>query len=436
MDVNVRYNPKFEPLFSNTQFYKVLYGSAGSGKSYAVAQHIIKRILDPKEAGFHKVWAFRKVSTFLEESVYAQFLEVIKDFGAQGMFTYNKTQKIITCLNGSSIRCSGLDEVDKIKSAANITIVWLEEATEYEEQDINQLDLRMRGITPVYREMILTFNPISELHWLKRKFFDAPEEGVKKKLFLLHSTFLDNMFLDEDYKDRLVNVHSHDPNNYRVYVLGQWGKVVTGQEYYRSFKEKEHCGVTKIVNYTPLHITFDFNVVPYLAVSVWQIEKMGNVWEVRGIGELPLKHPHNSTEDACFEILDRYGDLGLGFVIYGDATGRARKTSSKKTDYMIIEQILGHNIIEMRVPRSNPLPQDVREFMNRMFFGIFPIKPIIHPEMKYLLQDLTHILEDGERRKVKALGKDPVSKQTIEKYGHFSDGMDYMFCEVFKDFMI
>ena len=43
--MEVVYNPKFEKLFEDKMFYKVLYGSAGSGKSYAVAQKIIKRVV-------------------------------------------------------------------------------------------------------------------------------------------------------------------------------------------------------------------------------------------------------------------------------------------------------------------------------------------------------------------------------------------------------
>ena len=404
-----------------------------SGKSYAVAQKIIQRVVLEKG---HSVWAFRKVSTYLDDSVFATLRQVIEDFGVGSYFKVNKTKKKLTCVNGNSITCAGLDEPEKIKSILSITIAWVEEATEFNEADINQLDLRMRGKTPHYREMIFSFNPISELHWLKRKFFDAPEEGVKDQLFKLHSTFLDNCFLDEAYKSRLINVHSHDMNNYRVYVKGEWGRVITGQEYYKNFKEETHVKVTEYQDGLPLHLTLDFNVVPYMAATVWQIQKKGNVYECHGLGELVLKHPKNSTEDMCYEFLQEYKDyLHNGVIIYGDATGRARKTSSKKTDYMIIEQIIGSRIIEIRVPRANPIPNERHTFMNRMLWGTFPIKLFVHPDMKYTRQDFTHVLEDGERRKIKEKGRDPVSKQQVEKYGHLSDGVDYFFCEAFKHLM-
>ncbi len=431
--MEVKYNPKFEPFFNATCYYKVLYGSAGSGKSYAVAQKIIKRVIEEKG---HAVWCFRKVNTYVKNSVFATLKEVVKDFGVSEHFKVNNTEQLLTCNNGNTINCKGLDEPEKIKSILRMTIAWVEEATEFDEEDIQQIGLRMRGEFPYYRELIMSFNPISELHWLKRKFFDDVTPSIAGNLHVLHSDFRDNHFLGEEYKQRLINDHVHDQNAYRVYVQGLWGRVITGQEYYKNFKEEDHVGEPVYDSSAPLHLTLDFNVVPYMAATVWQIKKVGNTYICSALEELVLKHPKNSTEDMCYEFIDRWGErCHNGVIIYGDATGRARKTSSKKTDYMIIEQIISHRITEMRVPRANPLPQERHTFMNRMLWGSFPIKMIVHRDMKYTIQDFTHVLEDGERRKIKEKGRDPVSKQQVEKYGHLSDGVDYFFCEAFRQWM-
>ncbi len=435
MGGDVKYNPAFEEFFNSEKFYKILYGSAGSGKSFAIAQKIVRRCL--LEQG-HAVWCFRKVSTFVEHSVYNTIIEVLRDFGAYDLCSYNRTQKIIRFPGGNTIFCSGLDEQEKIKSISKMTIAWVEEATEFSEQDINQIDLRMRGEADVYREMLLSFNPITELHWIKKKYFDAPSEGIKNNLFTLHTTFKDNFFLDKGYIERLLTVHSHDPNNYRVYVLGEWGRVTTGQEYYKWFDMEKHTADTKLIPGLPIHISFDFNVVPYMSLTVWQIERsMDNRWKARGIEEIRGEHPKNSTEDVCYIFEEKYEDLlGGGLLIYGDATGRARKTSSKKTDYMIIDQILGRHIVDVRVPRANPIPYDTHTFMNRMMYGGYPIDFCVDKEMKFTIQDITHVLEDGERKKVKKSARDPVSKQIVELYGHLSDSMDYFFMEAFKQYRI
>ena len=443
--VKVKYNPAFQKFFSDTSFYKVLYGSAGSGKSYAIAQKIILRLLE--EPGHH-AWCFRKVSTYIPESVFGTLISVIEDFGVRDLVSINKTNRTIFFKNnGNKINCAGLDDEEKLKSIEKMTIAWVEETTEYEEQDVNQVGFRMRGEFPYYRELIMSFNPISELHWVKRRFFDEVTPEMRKRLYVLHTVMDDNFFLGEDYKERIREDHAHDPNNYRIYVEGKWGRIKTGQEFYKWFNVDDHVGETAYNPLLPLHISWDFNVLPYMSLTLWQIErKVGELkatrtynewWEVRGIEELVGTHPRNSTEDMCYYFLEKWGEkCKSGVFVYGDATGRARKTSSKKTDYMIIQQVIGHMVIEVRVPRSNPIPMEKHTFMNRMMYGSLPIRMLLHPEMKFTIQDFTHVLEDGERKKVKQAARDPVSKQVVEKFGHLSDSTDYFFMEAFKQYRV
>ncbi len=445
--IQVTYNPAFEEFFSSPKFFKVLYGSAGSGKSYAIAQKIVQRLL--KEEGHH-AWCFRKVSTFIPESVFATILQVIDDFGVRSNVRVNRTNRTIHFVSTNNwITCAGLDDEEKIKSILRMTIAWVEEATEFNEQDINQIGLRMRGESPLLREMVLSFNPISEMHWIKRMFFDDVTPELEKRLYTLHTTYKDNLFLGQEYIERLEEVYSHDENNYRIYVRGEWGRVKTGQEYYKWFNHDHHVGEVPYDPMLPLHISWDFNVLPYMSLTIWQIHKReGQMiegmearfpqwWEAAGLAEIAGTHPHNSTEAMCHRFVDEWEDrLRGGVIIYGDATGRARKTSSKKTDYMIIQQILGAYTIAVRVPRSNPIPMETHSFMNRMMFGSVPVKMTLHPSMKYTLQDFTHVLEDGERKKVKQAARDPVSKQVVEKFGHMSDSTDYFFMECFKQYRI
>lgn len=420
VDIQVNYNEVYEKFFYDKSFYKILWGSAGSSKSYTTAQKIILRCINEDI----RVWCFRKFSTSILGSVFETLKEVIETFGILHKVKVNKTDRIFTFVeSGAVIRCSGLDDEEKIKSISEMTVAWVEEANEFEEQDINQIDLRMRGETSYYRELILTFNPVSELHWLKEKFFDNPVAGVKEKLFTLHTTWRDNAYLDDDYIQRLLNTHAHDANNYRVYVQGLWGRIITGQEFYKNFREEHHVKETQYKPGLPIHISFDFNVVPYISSTIWQVEgvktKEGKKWIARGLDEITLSHPKNTTEDIVVYIEENYREwLRDGVVLYGDASGKFRKTSSRKTDYMIIQEVIGRYIIQSRVPRSNPLQQDVYNFISRLFFGTFPVEIEIHPEMKHLKEDYMNVLEDGDRGKIKIRARDPVSKQIVEKGGH------------------
>lgn len=73
----------------------------------------------------------------------------------------NRTDMRINFPNGSEILFSGLDDVEKLKSIYAITGIWIEEASELDEGDLNQLDIRLRGETRFYKQIILSFNPIS-----------------------------------------------------------------------------------------------------------------------------------------------------------------------------------------------------------------------------------------------------------------------------------
>ena len=106
----------------------------------------------------------------------------------------NKSDMNITFANGSKILFAGLDDVEKLKSIYDITGIWIEEASELEEGDFNQLDIRLRTIFPYYLQILITFNPIRITHWLKKRFFDKPDPRAR----LHESTYKDNRFLTEE----------------------------------------------------------------------------------------------------------------------------------------------------------------------------------------------------------------------------------------------
>ena len=134
-------------------------------------------------------------------------------------FKINKTDMTITHLNGSQIIFAGLDDVEKLKSIYNITMMWIEEASEINQADFHQLDLRLRGATKYYKQIIFTFNPVDINHWLKKRFFDVPYNNVTTH----HSVYKDNRFLDDEAKKVLESYKDSDEYYYTVYCLGEWG---------------------------------------------------------------------------------------------------------------------------------------------------------------------------------------------------------------------
>jgi phage terminase large subunit len=156
--------------------------------------------------------------------------KAIISLGLSPIFSINKSEMTITCqLNGSQILFKGLDDTEKIKSVTPevgvITDIWVEEATETHEDDIRQLEKRLRGESEHPKRLILSFNPILKNHWIFKRYFsgfyDSDRLLKTEKLLILKTTYKDNKFLTQDDIDRLEN--ETDKYWYDVYTLGNWG---------------------------------------------------------------------------------------------------------------------------------------------------------------------------------------------------------------------
>lgn len=226
-------NDTFWPLFRDHSRYLVLCGGGGSGKSIFAGRKLLERVTS--EPG-HRWLVCRKVAKTLADSCFAQLrgqiAESYPDAGAKIL----SGELEIRFANGSIILFAGLDDVEKLKSIYNITGIWIEEASELTEADFNQLDIRLRGETKYYKQIILSFNPISITHWLKRRFFDTQDSRATTH----RSTYKDNRFLDDEAIRTLEAFKDSDPYYYQVYCLGEWG--VTGKTVFDGQAVAERLG--------------------------------------------------------------------------------------------------------------------------------------------------------------------------------------------------
>lgn len=124
----------------------------------------------------------------------------------------------ITFPNGSQIIFIGLDKETKLLSLADISCIFVEEAFEVEQTFVEQLNLRMRGKKP-NQQIILAWNPISSDSWL----YDFSVVNPPKDSIFIHSTFEDNPFLSDVYKENVRDLKNRNPSKWRIYGLGEWG---------------------------------------------------------------------------------------------------------------------------------------------------------------------------------------------------------------------
>lgn len=215
-------NDIYYPLYFDESRYLVLWGGGSSGKSYYAAEKIIYRMLAEKG---HKFLCIRKVGKTIRESQFAELKRVCHDWGVAQLFKFPKgvtSELYIQCkANGNEIIFAGLDDAEKIKSIVGLTGLWLEEPTELDADEFRQLDIRVRGKTKHYKQIILTFNPIYITHWLHDEFFNTNKP--KPNCTTVHSTYKNNKFLDDEAVAVLEGFKETDPYYYQVYCLGAWG---------------------------------------------------------------------------------------------------------------------------------------------------------------------------------------------------------------------
>lgn len=246
LDMVLHTTPKFFDTVKCHDRYLLEYGGAGSGKSYRIAQKILLRILKAEKEGYQEGFlCLRKTSVSVKHSVFALFREYIHLWELPDVVT-NKAEMSFTFPGGSFIICSGLDDPEKIKSIQGITSIWMEEATEFTLADFRQLDLRLRGDTPSYKQIIMSFNPMDDLSWVRDEFFDSEkypkletwDDGKSFRIHnatIIHSTWRDNKFIDDQYSDMLAKLKEKDPVRWSIYDQGLW--TALAQRIYVNYEE-------------------------------------------------------------------------------------------------------------------------------------------------------------------------------------------------------
>ena len=231
MNINIQANASFKEVNRSKKRYIVMKGSAGSGKSYDTAQNYILRLMQDKG---RNLVAMRKSDITNRDSTFAELTGAIyRMFGdkADLYWKINTSPLQLTCkANGNKIIFRGMNDEkqrEKLKSITfqngKLTDVWLEEATEFTQADVEIIDDRLRGELPPgqFYQIRLTFNPVNKNHWIKRVFFDMADPNVLTH----HSTFINNRFIDEAYRARMERRKLVDPEGYRIYGLGEWGEI-------------------------------------------------------------------------------------------------------------------------------------------------------------------------------------------------------------------
>lgn len=218
--------------------YRAVKGSRGSKKSVTESQWIIYNMMKYPLANTLVV---RRVFNTHKDSTWTQLKWAANNLGVSHLWKFSKSPLEAEYIpTGQKILFRGLDDPMGITS---ITVekgylcwCWFEEAFQImNEDDFNKVDMSIRGELPkgYFKQITLTFNPWSEKHWIKKRFFDNPDSDT----LAITTNYTCNEWLGQDDIKVFEKMKENNPRRYKIEGLGEWG-IAEGLVY-ENFEELE-----------------------------------------------------------------------------------------------------------------------------------------------------------------------------------------------------
>lgn len=376
--------PKFFPLLTDYSHRWEFYcGSAGSGKSYSIAQKLIIRCCREKI----KILVCRRYATTLRNSCFALFKEILAKWQLTKYVKIRETDMNIKFPNGSEIIMVGLDTEEKLLSLTNISTVWVEEAFEVEKPKVEQLNLRMRG-QALNQQIILSWNPISKRSWL----YEFTVENPPQSSIYHHSTYKDNPFLNAEYIAALDEMETRNPQKYRVYGLGEWGVDSEGLVF-QNFKV-EYFNHEEIEGQLMVGMDFGFIHDISAIVGALMCEKEGRIYIFREYG---------ATGKTNRELAQIITDLGFSKSVIIADSAEQKSIAEIKAE--------GINKIKPAAKGKDSIMHGIQKLQNYQI--------IIHPSCKGVIEEFENYTYEKDKTTGYYINK------PIDDFNHYIDALRY-----------
>lgn len=312
--------------------YRVVKGSRASKKSKTTALWLIANIMKHPDANALVV---RKTFRTLKDSCFTELKWAVHRFGVDAHWEAKESPLEMTYKpTGQKIYFRGLDDPLKVTSITVehgcLCFMWLEEAYEIgNENDFNMLDESIRGAMPegsgLFKQITLTLNPWNEHHWIKKRFFDSPDDET----LAMTANYLCNEWLDGADRKVFDAMRMNNPRRYRVAGLGDWG-IVDGLVF-ENWEEKPFC-IDEIRGRPHIKSAFglDFGytndpsalfcgLVDEAAKTLWVFDEMyrhgmSNERIASEVSRMGYRKERIKAEAAEPKSIDRLRELGLTHI--------------------------------------------------------------------------------------------------------------------------
>lgn len=217
--------PNSEPqwkFFMSRVRYTCYGGARGGGKSWAIIRKAILMAFNYPEI---QILIVRREYDQLENPIIQPMLKLLPP----EVRSYNKSDHLLTFLNGSKIKFSNMPDYDSTVGGKfqgnNWDVLFIDEATQFLESEFRGLDAIIRGDNGLPKRVYLTCNPGGVGHfWVKRLFVDRDfrEDENPDDYVFIQATVDDNKNIDKEY----INVLNNLPEDVRrAHRYGDWSAL-------------------------------------------------------------------------------------------------------------------------------------------------------------------------------------------------------------------
>lgn len=385
--------------------YVALISGIRAGKTYGGAREAVHQAWNCKAKGVYGIIA--PTYNMLDKTTWMEFKEAARPFIANE----NDSKKIITLKNGRIIHGHSAERPDRIRNET-FTGFWVDEARECKNFRMLWDVLQGRVLSTQGKGFITTSpNSYDDIHEI---FISQRNKDYGVVRFPTYA----NIYLNKEGIDALAA--NYDSKFAAQEIQGEF-VIFQGAVYY-TFNRKDCAGdyAFKVAVYNPrlpISLCADFNIDPMAWVIAQTHTTSDGLKEIRVIDEIYIKNCN--TEQACQEFKNRFPNHNAGIYLYGDATGKARHTSSNVTNWKIIENELSRYGITKRIPSSNPAERDRINAVNGMICNSKGVRKVqVNPKCKHLIRDLEQVsFKEGTTQ---------IDKGKDFSLTHSSDAFGYM----------
>ena len=432
------FNPLYwhieEALQNNDIRHIFVYGGSSAAKTYTLGQNLLLGA----ERDNYSCLVFRKEQASIPDTIYNDFREINDNF----QLDHQMQEFKIKLVNGQIIRFRGVDKSGKVKGLKGYKKLLLDELDHFVYDDFKEFKRRLRGEDG--QQLIYTWNPIYKEHWIKEKVLDnekwieQPKEvkncpskysklsehsnkwiNERGDSLLIKTNHLDNYWVVGHPDKRFGRVDKHainefevmkkiDPEDYRVYALGEWGNPKVEQAYITTFEKQKH--VSELATFKEnknFIMSFDFNIDNTSAVFA----HIG-VNYIHFFDEMTGKDLPQLLE----KIKVRYGKYLANCYVTGDRSGQNRThlLSDNMNSYRMIKNTLKLSPRQFKVI-VNPPHKDNRVTCNTIL--AFHDNVLFNPKCEETIYDIMNVECDDDGKIIK---KDrSVSNQKADKLDCF-----------------